>query len=121
MKTIKTAEAEGPVLDWLAAKCEDFRDDFAIIRVWNNRVTKIIPGDYETSEVYICYSPSANWAQGGPIVEREKITVSDSLDFWAAGYNGTLRYFGPTPLIAAMRCFVMSKLGEVVEVPEELT
>lgn len=27
---------------------------------------------------------------------------------------------GPTPLIAAMRCFVASKLGDEVEIPEEL-
>lgn len=29
-------------------------------------------------------------------------------------------YYGPTPLIAAMRCFVASKLGDEVEIPEEL-
>jgi len=28
--------------------------------------------------------------------------------------------YGPTPLIAAMRCYVASKLGEEVEAPEEL-
>jgi hypothetical protein len=28
--------------------------------------------------------------------------------------------FGPTPLIAAMRCYVISKLGDEVEVPDEL-
>ena len=28
--------------------------------------------------------------------------------------------FGPTPLIAAMRSYVASKLGETVEVPDEL-
>jgi hypothetical protein len=27
----------------------------------------------------------------------------------------------PTPLIAAMRCYVASKLGDTVEIPEELT
>lgn len=27
---------------------------------------------------------------------------------------------GPTPLIAAMRCYVASKLGDEVEIPEEL-
>jgi hypothetical protein len=27
---------------------------------------------------------------------------------------------GPTPLIAAMRCYVASKLGDTVEIPEEL-
>ena len=28
---------------------------------------------------------------------------------------------GPTPLIAAMRCYVASKLGDEVDVPDELT
>jgi hypothetical protein len=28
--------------------------------------------------------------------------------------------YGPTPLIAAMRCYVASKLGDEVDVPEEL-
>ena len=27
---------------------------------------------------------------------------------------------GPTPLIAAMRCYVASKLGDDVDIPEEL-
>ncbi len=27
---------------------------------------------------------------------------------------------GPTPLIAAMRCYVASKLGDEVDIPEEL-
>ena len=29
-------------------------------------------------------------------------------------------YYGTTPLIAAMRCFVASKLGEEVDIPQEL-
>jgi hypothetical protein len=28
--------------------------------------------------------------------------------------------YGPTPLIAAMRCFVSSRLGDEVEIPKEL-
>ena len=31
-----------------------------------------------------------------------------------------IKYSGPTPLIAAMRCYVASKLGDEVDVPEEL-
>jgi hypothetical protein len=30
------------------------------------------------------------------------------------------KYFGPTPLIAVMRCYVALKLGDEVEIPEEL-
>lgn len=32
----------------------------------------------------------------------------------------TADLIGPTPLIAAMRCFVASRLGDEIEIPEEL-
>lgn len=132
---IKTSELTGAALDWAVAKCEDFRDGFAIIRVWNNRVTKIIPGDYETREVYTSYSPSTDWSQGGPIIEREMIQLTpkcmvNPLHGWAAAYRSfdedddvfaLHRKRGKTPLLAAMRCYVASKLGDTVDVPEELT
>lgn len=64
--------------------------------------------------------PPTNWSQGGPIIEREKTAIRFvPWDTWVAeckGYTGE----GTTPLIAAMRCYVASKLGDEVEVPEEL-
>ena len=64
-------------------------------------------------------SPSTNWAQGGPIIEREGI------EFRASGTQASIvdgrTYYGPTHLIAAMRCYVASKLGDDVDVPKELT
>jgi hypothetical protein len=84
------------------------------------------------------FSPSTVWSEGGPIIEREELSVeplytAGGLDCWRA-YGHNLRYtaagdyiqgsdnrqYGPTPLIAAMRCFVASKLGDEVEVPDEL-
>ena len=71
---------------------------------------------------YFC--PSDKWEQGGPIIEREKIDVvcqEHHLEnpWWAARheFNGS----GPTPLIAAMRCYVALKLGDEIEIPEEMT
>jgi hypothetical protein len=29
-------------------------------------------------------------------------------------------HYGPTPLIAAMRCYVASKMGDEIELPEEV-
>jgi len=78
-------------------------------------VHRLCPINELTPEPY-----STNWLQGGPIIEREKITISDANEGWVAGYNGTLSYFGPTPLIAAMRCFVASEMGDEVEIPEGL-
>ena len=69
---------------------------------------------------------STNWAQGGPIIEREAIqlTPDEYTGTWSAymtnegePYEGT----GQTPLIAAMRCYVASKLGDDIEIPKEVT
>ncbi len=69
-------------------------------------------------------SPSSDWAMGGPIIERERITVLPahdmvSLSDWRASTDRllTTQHEGPTPLIAAMRAFVASKLGDEVELP----
>lgn len=117
---IKTSELIGPALDWAVAKCEkagisSFDTDKGILlNTAGNQ-----------------YSPSTNWAQGGPIIERCQLEISHAYnDYWVAAYShphfsGRVKsYFkqdGPTPLIAAMRCYVASKLGDEVDVPDELT
>lgn len=99
MRTIKVSELTGVALDWAVAKCEGYRLD-------------LVP---EGS-----YQPSTDWEQGGPIIEREGIAMGKSWDHWKAFSGETHLEEGPTPLIAAMRCYVASKLGDTVEVPEEL-
>ena len=122
---IKVVEATGIVLDWLVAKIEF------------DELPKVTPGGYATVgfDSRYRYSPSSDWAQGGPIIEREGIghfcnrttkigtrfKPDAGADWRAFEYNKHgVHYFGPTPLIAAMRCYVTSKLGEKVEVPDEL-
>ena len=97
--------------------------------VFNHQVwDATIPG-----EDSILYSPSINWAQGGPIIELEEITLAwgkDTEDWWACvgdsrrfdtdTPDGVTTFVDPQPLIAAMRCYVASKLGDDVEIPEEL-
>lgn len=71
---------------------------------------------------------STDWAQGGPIIEREGINLvhqGDAHDWDAslwdyAEQDWHLHTEGPTPLIAAMRCYVASKLGDEVDVPDEI-
>lgn len=73
-------------------------------------------------------SHSTDWSLSGPIIERERIEISvDRSDAqnkkWYATIEQDEQYLdgeGPTPLVAAMRCFVASKLGYEVEVPEGL-
>ena len=104
MKTIKVSEATNVQLDWLVAKIQ-------------------FPGIELTKFSQVLNHPSTNWAQGGPIIEREKIATQFwvSEDAWEALIKGGFfASYGPTPLIAAMRAYVASKLGDEVEVPDEL-
>ena len=61
------------------------------------------------------------WDHAGPIIEREKIELywHRALECWAGNCDDNLRY-GPTPLIAAMRCFIASRWGDEVAVPKDL-
>jgi Protein of unknown function (DUF2591) len=106
---IKISEATNRQIDWLAAKCEGVE-----LFPWRMYGGKSVPTDYSAD----FYSPSTDWAQGGPIIEREVIDLINICPgMWRAISVG--RWFnGPTPLIAAMRCYVASKLGDKVEVPE---
>ena len=100
---IKTINLTGAALDWavhyaMHGKCEGYS-----------------PHEY-----------SADWAQGGPIIERHRIEICH-LDNgeWRAQLNAKewgfhCRHYGETPLIAAMHCYVASKLGDNVEIPEAL-
>jgi hypothetical protein len=66
---------------------------------------------------------STNWAHGGPIIDRERIRLDPRESEWKAqGWydEGFRDFFGPTALIAAMRCYVTTKLGDTIDIPEEL-
>jgi hypothetical protein len=113
---IKTSELAGQALDW------------AVERALGTSEFWFAPDEfkpqYESGESHY----STNWAQGGPIIEQECICLTHpKYDCWTAiGQDDTdldtplYQEDGPTPLIAAMRCFVASKLGDEVDIPEEL-
>ena len=105
--TLKTSELTGAALDWAVWACEKPND----VRPY-----------------------STDWTHGGPIIEREAISIAAD----TAGMFDTFVWFasvddilvdaedaigvrGPTPLIAAMRCYVASKLGDEVDVPPALS
>jgi hypothetical protein len=144
---MKTSELTGAALDWAVAKCEGgtIRTEHGVF--------------LNQSDGYEYFTPSTDWAQGGPIIDREGISViqleSESIpdargfwqgkyqaqwgavigerhcleenhgsqgDYWGRSYHiDREAVIGPTPLIAAMRCYVASKLGDEVNVPQELT
>ena len=128
---VKTSELTGAALDWAVAKAE-YTDGRKIVPLFGHSVgVETHPG----SDFQFKFWPSTDWSQGGPIIEREKITTRfncKQANTWEAYIWTPTQHdlsevdcnehwsFGPTPLIAAMRCFVASKLGEEVEIPEEL-
>lgn len=124
---MKTSELEGAALNWAVAKCEGRRIGFTPGGGLEVRGRTEDGAELpEAWDLWMPWYPSANWAQGGPIIEREKIDVvfrpGDKLPgFWDAYGAGTPHGFSaPTPLSAAMRCYVASKLGDTVDIPEEL-
>ena len=61
------------------------------------------------------------WPWGGEPDERNGELQCACLPVTFDGGYRQKTWFGKTKLIAAMRCYVASKLGDEVEVPEELT
>ena len=104
---MKTSELIGVALDWAVARCEG------------------IVGYGDALDIGFIkeggYTPSSDWAQGGPIIERERIRI-DPRGVWCAAHDSCewTYYMGETPLIAAMRCYVASKLGDEIEISEDL-
>lgn len=128
MMATKVSDLEGAELDYWVAKAEGACD--------HDASTPLVV-DFPNGGRRICgprgsrndYSPSTDWSQGGPLIEREQIALWANDGTWVALHqasvggayysNGTIDarsfdgYTGPTPLIAAMRCFVASKFAEV--------
>ena len=112
---MKTSELTGAALDWAVAKCEGI----AIVALHGNLATFSDPlDDGALNEMPINYS--TDWAQGGPIIEREKITLEWTGEDWMGYIRHDEEFFGSTPLIAAMRCYVAYRLGAEVDVPDSI-
>jgi hypothetical protein len=102
---MKTNELTGKALNWAVGKAEGL--------------------DGWLAPVNYC----GKWEHGGPIIEREGMGLwayqwneqgEAEQGWYAEDKDGDHVQTGPTPLIAAMRCYVASKLGEDVSIPEEL-
>ena len=98
---MKTSELKGAALDWAVSQIEHPEH---FVRDWHT------------------YSES--WEKAGPIIEREDISIErwhGAKTFrWRSKTKEDVSGTGETPLIAAMRCYVASKLGDEITIPEEL-
>lgn len=118
---VPIAELTGPALDWAVAQAEG-------VAVWiadgnEAQHTIRIKGDASKN-----YNPSTDWSQGGPLIDRHDIDLTDSglTDRIATVHEPhTFMVFGahaPTNLEAAMRAIVRMHAGgqETICVPSEL-
>jgi hypothetical protein len=140
MTQVKTSTLEGEQLDWAVGVCET--NDKHRVELHYRGYLPCVPfmKDISTSSAGDGFYPEycTDWRHAGPIIEREGICV---LSCWSGSkrivnhYDSWLAYipfvagtlsitettaYGPTPLITAMRCYVASKLGDWVDVPDEL-
>jgi len=129
---IKVSEATKNQLNWMVATIEGgvwmgdwyaFPNDgsvqFKIARYTKEVAVATLNG--------CTYSPTTDWSQGGPIFSGARIGATFHPEWevpnwgaWVTDGDDHQEVMGETELIAKARCYVSSKLGEFVEVPDEL-
>ena len=129
---MRTNELIDIALDWAVSYAlghnpmKDFHSHGMTWRGWWETTSYIDtkPNEYRRIPRY-----STDWSQGGPIIESgaNNLFKHNGGTEWCCacnvqrdGYIAIITADGPTPLIAAMRCYVASKLGDEIEIPEEL-
>ena len=121
MAKVKTNELIGAALDWAVGVAEG-RQPGAYKGVVRATAHPDCPDSPPMFGPELSYS--TDWAQGGPILDRERITIRQWTNMPIIHaympHDGAPWGAGPTPLIAAMRCFCCSRLGREIEVPDEL-
>jgi hypothetical protein len=123
----RTATLQGALLDAAVAAAIGYEED-----------------ESATSHEYYCFRapiypvapkrkdfrPSTDWEWGGPIIETSIARLHCGLGHWVAtclvpivdgrsamGWPHDRTHIGDTPLVAAMRAYVSSRLGDEVELP----
>ena len=118
---IKTSELIGPALDWAVAKCE------GKVEAGVYGMPEVVEGElhlrYCDTVLSNRFAPAFCWAQGGLIVDnnpRIVPTYDERFDSWFAYKQSPALYGKQSFLVSAMRAYVASKLGDTVDIPDEL-
>lgn len=136
---IKTSELTGAALDWAVAIAEGWTITSVPKDIDGNYAGEVlVPHGYSEEfkftprgEVPINYFVSrrkwsSDWSQGGPLIEKYTIGLNLHWGEWGAWIRGTCYEsndpdaYAATPLIAACRAIVAAKLGDEVDIPEDL-
>lgn len=121
---VKSQDLSGSALNWAVALCEH-KQRFIIQGMPSfDSNTKRVYKTESLRSIGVNFTPSASWSDGGPIIEREEIHLLRTHDQWIASIKCSDRLsdwriieMAQTPLVAAMRCYVVNRLGNEFEVP----
>jgi hypothetical protein len=127
---LKTAELIELALDWAVAKA--LGKEVVRLSIGNSVGPFVWEDESDKDRGLTRFAPSFSWSQGGPLIESHRICIERSIretgydcgQPWRAGvsgWGGLYRHcHGPSALIAACRTIVAAKLGDEVNVPDEL-
>lgn len=132
---MRVAELEGALLDFWVGKSEGFQSEYNEYEPENGALAfderigvQVRAMGRDNRLCWVRYKPSTDWAQGGPIIEREGITVIEG--HWGIAFRACVCFCydfdlndwidGDTYLIAAMRAYVASKFGDEVSVDTKI-
>lgn len=127
---MKTAELTGRALDYAVALAEGYLpyDDYGIPKL-------VFPGSavmldaLQREDYFKVPSFSTDWSRAGPIIERERICLEwvNYDRVWEAHISSpppifeTIGYaHADKPLEAAMVAYIRMKLGDEVDIPDQL-
>lgn len=119
MQEVKTVDLAGPALDWAIAQIEGV--EVAIAAPQYGTGWRVYKPNFGGK-----YSPSTDWAVGGPLIQKHRITIEGpghSAGKWRAfmlGSSWIISTSSDAPLEAACRRLVHEQLGDTVKVPKEL-
>lgn len=117
MIEVKTAELQGPALDWAVLAAMEVNGNQSY---WKSQIL-------ERPQSYT-YRPSTDWSQCGPLIAKYRPDLQTTTTGEIVAYlNNDVNDPGPLIegrgkdyLIAACRVVVQFELGDTVQVPQEL-
>ncbi|MDE9467508.1 phage protein NinX family protein [Xenorhabdus bovienii] len=112
---LKTSELTGRALDWAVAKSIGLPAIVTPLTPFGNLIIEGMEEDY---------TPSTDWSQCGQLIDtylielNNQVISENEVEHWATCMDEYI--YGSTALEAACRIVVHVKLGDEVEIPDEL-
>ena len=100
---VLTSTLRDRALDWAVAKSDGWEIDTKValkLKAWHKY--------------------STDWLRSGPILDRERLEFRQANTGMLASYPGGPTWFGRNHIEAGLRCFVGTRQGAVMDIPDEI-